>query len=100
MLFPLVLVSASARFFVPQVLPYARPTVQLSHIQPQAALRSSTPTMVVTPDLSGASVMLPATLIADDSGSTLLLASGAIIAALFLFAVVGTVVINFGIRKK
>jgi len=38
-------------------------------------------------------------MIADDT-SSLLLASGGLISAIFLFAVVGTVVINFGIIRK
>ena len=36
----------------------------------------------------------------DADDNTLLLGSGGLIFAIFLFAVVGTVVINFGIRKK
>lgn len=42
---------------------------------------------------------MPSTMmIAEDS--SLFLASGGLVFAIFLFAVVGTVIINFGIRKK
>jgi len=56
-------------------------------------------TRAMAPDVTLAPVNLPTSvMIADDS--SLLLASGGLIFSLFLFAVVGTVVINFGIRKK
>jgi hypothetical protein len=102
---PLLVICTSARFFIPEVLPYERssPQVQFSQIQPPVALRSSTPTMIATPDLSTAEryIVLPATLIADGgtTSSVVLLAVG-VLAFVFLFAVVGTVVVNFGIRKK
>jgi hypothetical protein len=70
--------------------------VQYSQIKP--ALRSSTPTMVMVPDPVSASVVLPATLIADSGG--LLFASGSLFFALLIFAVVAIIVVNFGIMKR
>jgi len=101
MLLPLLVVSSSARFFLPQVLPYTQPSpqVQFSQINAQSALRSSPPTMIVNPDLVSAPALLPTTFTIADSSSNLVLIGG-VLGLLFVFIVVGTVVINFGIRKK
>ena len=61
------------------------------------ATRAASPAMMA-PETTSALATLPSMLVAEDS--TLLFASGTIISAIFLFAVVGTVVINFGIRRK
>jgi len=61
----------------------------------KAPLRTSTPPTMLVPDVPTLA-SLPTTLIADDT-SSLLLASGALFSFLFLFIVVGTVVVNFGI---
>jgi hypothetical protein len=57
--------------------------------------------MIAAPDLSSASVVLPTTMTIADGGDsgTLVLVAG-VFGLIFLFAVVGTVVVNFGIRKK
>jgi hypothetical protein len=93
LLLPLLVVSSSARFFVPQVLPRAPPSPP-AQVQ---FMRSSQPTMIADPALSSASVLLPSTLIADDS--TLVLVGG-VGGLLFIVLIVGTVVTNFGIRKS
>ena len=61
--------------------------------------RATTPQAMLPNTNALATVSMPTTMaLADDN--TLLLGSGGLIFAIFLFAVVGTVVINFGIRKK
>jgi hypothetical protein len=55
----------------------------------------------MAPDVALTSLnSLPTTVMIADDTSSLLLASGGLISAIFLFAVVGTVVINFGIIRK
>lgn len=68
-------------------------------IKPQVNLRASSPATMLVPDAT-ANVMasFPSTMMVADN--TLLLASGGLIGFIFLFAVVGTIVTNFGIMKK
>jgi hypothetical protein len=53
-------------------------------------------------DLSNAEryLVLPSVLIADAGSSTPVLLSVGVLFFIFIFLVVGTVVVNFGIRKK
>ena len=60
-------------------------------------MRSAAQPAMMSPDALAPLATLPTTtVLADD---TLLFASGSIIGFVFLFAVVGTVIVNFGIRK-
>jgi hypothetical protein len=92
--------SCSGRLFVPASQPYTPPAQQMPAqiLVPQTYLRSAPPNMIATPDLLSASASLPTTTTIAEG--EVLLFSGALIGAIFLFAVVGTVVVNFGIRKR
>jgi len=69
-------------------------------IKPTLSPARSSQVQAVAPDVALAPLTsMPSTMmIAEDS--SLFLASSGLVFAIFLFAVVGTVIINFGIRKK
>ena len=88
----LLVASVSARSFAPQDLPYAQPSPQ---VQPRPALRASTPTMIVTPDLASAPVVLPTIMTIADSGA---ITDGQIFTALAVALVAAFGAINLGIN--
>ena len=64
----------------------------------KAPLRSAAAPTMLAPEAAMALATFPTTMLAEDN--TILLASGGLIGFFFVFAVVATIVINFGIMKK
>ena len=66
-------------------------------LRPALTSRAATPAMTMMVGETATSISSITTVVADDS---LLLASGGLIGFLFVFLVVGTIIVNFGIMKK